>query len=205
MKNSFPFYIIIYTNIVVIKINNILLFIFLIYSIICLVLGDFMKENQAEIYNQLYMIGGNTEKCIDYSVIIESYFSYLSLFVSKVEGYDDFYKDKEFLIDVVNGFNYYQKVLFEDSYVDDVSLSEYICLKYNNIAEESLINDTKFESEESDELIDDSIFKVSMVCQQMISEGKPNLLDSSIIRQLFSNSFNITTTLDKYNGKYKGM
>lgn len=205
MKNSFPFYIIIYTNIVVIKINNILLFIFLIYSIICLVLGDFMKENQAEIYNQLYMIGGNTEKCIDYSVIIESYFSYLSLFVSKVEGYDDFYKDKEFLIDVVNGFNYYQKILFEDSSVDDVSLSEYICLKYNNIAEESLINDTKFESEESDELIDDSIFKVSMVCQQMISEGKPNLLDSSIIRQLFSNSFNITTTLDKYNGKYKGM
>ena len=205
MKNSFPFYIIIYTNIVVIKINNILLFIFLIYSIICLVLGDFMKENQIEIYNQLYMIGGNTEKCIDYSVIIESYFSYLSLFVSKVEGYDDFYKDKEFLIDVVNGFNYYQKVLFEDSYVDDVSLSEYICLKYNNIAEESLINDTKFESEESDELIDDSIFKVSMVCQQMISEGEPNLLDSSIIRQLFSNSFNITTTLDKYNGKYKGM
>ena len=70
MKNSFPFYIIIYTNIVVIKINNILLFIFLIYSIICLVLGDFMKENQIEIYNQLYMIGGNTEKCIDYSVII---------------------------------------------------------------------------------------------------------------------------------------
>lgn len=164
-----------------------------------------MKENQVEIYNQLYMIGGNTEKCIDYSVIIESYFSYLSLFVSKVEGYDDFYKDKEFLIDVVNGFNYYQKVLFEDSYVDDVSLSEYICLKYNNIAEESLINDTKFESEESDELIDDSIFKVSMVCQQMISEGETNLLDSSIIRQLFSNSFNITTTLDKYNGKYKGM
>lgn len=164
-----------------------------------------MKENQAEIYNQLYMIGGNTEKCIDYSVIIESYFSYLSLFVSKVEGYDDFYKDKEFLIDVVNGFNYYQKVLFEDSYVDDVSLSEYICLKYNNIAEESLINDTKFESEESDELIDDSIFKVSMVCQQMISEGEPNLLDSSIIRQLFSNSFNITTTLEKYSGKYKGM
>ena len=122
-----------------------------------------------------------------------------------MEGYDDFYKDKEFLMDVVNGFNYYQKVLFEDSSVDDVSLSEYICLKYNNIAEESLINDTKFESEESDELIDDSIFKVSMVCQQMISEGEPNLLDSSIIRQLFSNSFNITTTLDKYSGKYKGM
>ena len=39
-------------NIVVIKINNILLFIFLIYSIICLVLGDFMKENQVEIYKK---------------------------------------------------------------------------------------------------------------------------------------------------------
>ena len=166
-------------------------------------------EEKLEIYRQLYMTGGNTEKCIDYSVIIENYYTYLALFASEVEGYRDFYNDKEFLYNVVNGFNYYQEMLFEDSGVDDVCLSEYIYFKYNYIVENNLLKVDKVamieEEEESDELIYDSIFKVSMVCQQMLSEGEPNLSVASLTRQLFANSCNITNTLDKYSEKYKGM
>ena len=168
-----------------------------------------MIEDQLEIYRSLYIVGGNTERDIDYLSFVESYFAYLSLFTSEIEGYDTYYEDKEFLFNVVNGFNYYQSQLFEDSYIDDIVLSQYITSKYNSIVEKGLsksINlQSSIENEEDNDLIDDSIFKVSMVCQQMISQGQPSISNTHLIRQMFSNSCNITMTLNKYSGKYRGM
>ena len=117
-------------------------------------------EEKLEIYRQLYMTGGNTEKCIDYSVIIENYYTYLALFASEVEGYRDFYNDKEFLYNVVNGFNYYQEMLFEDSGVDDVCLSEYIYFKYNYIVENNLLKGDKVAIIAEDDFVKTTLFNI---------------------------------------------
>lgn len=148
-------------------------------------------------YKKLYMIDGNSEESIDYDILVKTYISYLSIFLIGSGEYKDFKGNISFLHNVVYGFDYYQANLFDNSYVDDITLVNHINSKSLEILTN---NDNKIE----DDQIADDVYKVTYSCHDMVNNSNYPFAPI-LIRQMFSNSCNIESTINKYKGDYKGM
>lgn len=153
--------------------------------------------NKIEEYEKLYMINGNSDVSIDYNVLTTTYISYLYVFLTGPGDYKNFKGNIAFLHDVVYGFDYYQAKLFEDSSVDDITLVNYINSKSMEI---SISIDNKTEEDQ----ITDGVYMVTYSCQNMVNNSSYPFAPI-LIRQMFSNSCNIESTINKYKGDYKGM
>lgn len=160
-------------------------------------MGDIMAKKEE--YEKLYMIDGNREESVDYELLSKTYISYLSIFLTGPGEYKNFKGNLSFLYDVVNGFDYYQNKLFDDSYVDDLTLVNYINSKSMGI----MIGSISESEEEKDELLNE-IYKVTYSCHDLVSRIN-HPFTPIIIRQMFSNACNIESTFNKYKGNYKGM
>lgn len=109
-----------------------------------LALGEDCMENNNEelemIYKELYLTYGNSEKYIDYELLVKQYAIYLSLFLNKESS---FYHDLQFLLYVIEGFKYCHNTIYDDVSVDVEEM-------YKRIAEEEvkLVNKVAKESKE---------------------------------------------------------
>lgn len=155
------------------------------------------KEQTEKEYEELYMVNGNRKESIDYDILVKTYISYLSTFLFGPGEYKNFKGNISFLYDIINGFNYYQSDLFDCSFVDDVTLVNYI----NSKSMELLVNPD--DDKEEDQLPND-VYKITYSCHNLVNESN-HPFAPMIIRQMFSNACNIDATYNKYKGNYKGM
>ena len=155
------------------------------------------REEEHLIYRDLYI--ENDDTIIDYNDLLNLYSTYLSLFISNVPGYSEYYMDLNYLNHVINGFEYYQDSIFETSYLTDEDISSYILYKFGVFQQQGPID---FEQMP----IQDLIFKVSGACQQEIDYNGFSSFAEPLVKKMYSNAYKIEMTLDKYHNKdYKGM
>lgn len=100
------------------------------------------SEELLKTYKDLYLSYGNSDRCIDYEVLIRMYVIYLSMFFHK-EG--SFYHDVEFLIYVVRGFKYYCDLIYGDlSPSDSVMFGDII--KHEIVVRKKIVVENKNKS-----------------------------------------------------------
>lgn len=88
-----------------------------------------MEENISrgelfEIYKELYLKRNNSEKFIDFEILVQTYKMYLSAFFN-VDCF--LYGDTEFLFFAIDGFNYIYKSIFDDEIVDSDIIPLTLC------------------------------------------------------------------------------
>lgn len=85
---------------------------------------NFTDDELERIYQDLYFRQGNSEKFIDYEVLVNTYKIYLALFF---EISSSIYGDCEFLSLVIDGFYYFYNSLFEQEDIDYGIVTSTLC------------------------------------------------------------------------------
>lgn len=100
------------------------------------------EEQLIMIYKELYFSRGNSEKCIDFNMLVDTYKIYLGMFF---DNGCTFYSDIAFLEYVVDGFNYIYRSYIEDEKYDASVLHDAIINHHSELSCKCL-NDTEGEA-----------------------------------------------------------